>query len=118
VLHESLLIGGQGVLLQNGGEVIALGHLLHSINPFWFGRFSFLFVILLYHTWGSLSRGFSKLFEKICQLPSYHTEQREPVGNTHFPLTLIIIADYPRITIGKIHKIGKSYASMFVRFVN
>ena len=39
----------------DGGEILALGHLLHSINPFWFVRFSFLFVILLYHKSGDLS---------------------------------------------------------------
>ena len=33
-------------------------------------------------------------------------------------LTLTIITDSTQITIGKIHKIGKFYAPMFVRFVN
>ena len=49
MLDESLLSIGQGVVLQDSGEVVALGHLLvsHGINPFWFVRFSFLFVIIV-----------------------------------------------------------------------
>ena len=105
--QEHLAVGSSGIGLTDSRGSHRFGFAVPS--PF---------AILIYHTLWSLSRGFLEFFHRLARLQLWANFQPSRLVGFIPLLTLTIIADSTQITIGKIHKIRKFYAPMFVRFVN